>query len=135
MLIVGDNLRALIEQHKMVETRDTCFDDTSISLSLDYQITTITPPPNAILTYGDPIPAEYIQETHISADQGLVIGPQGAILACSLERVRVPSGYFGLLQTKGSLGRLFVSVHCCDGQVEPGFDGKITFEICNHSTW
>lgn len=45
----------------------------------------------------------------------------------------MPAGYFGLLQTKGSLARLFVSLTCTDGQVEPGYKGKITFEVCNHS--
>jgi len=40
-------------------------------------------------------------------------------------------GYFGLVQTKGSLARLFVSVTCCDGQIEPGYNGKVTFEMVN----
>ena len=61
----------------------------------------------------------------------LVLSPRQAVLACSKEFVKMPKGYMGLLQTKGSLARLFISVHCSDGQVEPGFEGRVTFEICN----
>ena len=135
MLVVGENLRGLIRQHKIVDSHDGCFDDTSISLRLDHHVITIRPPEGTVLTYGSPIPPEYIQEDVITLDQGLVLGPHGAILGCSFERVRIPVGYFGLLQTKGSLARLFVTLHCCDGQIEPGFDGKITFEMCNQSTF
>ncbi|HEX4808659.1 MAG TPA: hypothetical protein VH325_07010 [Bryobacteraceae bacterium] len=132
-MIIGDNLRALIEQHGIVETRDACFDETSISLRLDAQITRIDPPEGVVLTYGEPIPSEYVRESHITTGQGVVLGPRDALLACSLEHIHIPLGYFGLLQTKGSLARLFVALNCCDGQVEPGFKGKITFEICNQS--
>ena len=45
----------------------------------------------------------------------------------------MPQGYMGLLQTKGSLARLCVSLHFSDGQIDPGFRGKITFEIFNAS--
>ncbi len=133
MLIVGDNLRALIEQYAIVEPRDACFDETSISLRLDHRVTAINPPEGSVLTYGEPIPAEFVHENRITTDQGVIIGPRSALLGCSFEHVRIPSGYFGLLQTKGSLARLFVSLQCCDGQIEPGFDGKVTFEICNQS--
>lgn len=47
----------------------------------------------------------------------------------------MPLGYFGLLQTKGSLARLLVTIHCCDSQIDPGFEGKITFEIINLSNY
>jgi deoxycytidine triphosphate deaminase len=43
----------------------------------------------------------------------------------------MPKGYMGLIQTKGSLARLFVMVQCSDAQVDPGYEGHLTFEICN----
>ncbi len=43
----------------------------------------------------------------------------------------MPVEYFGLVQTKGSLARLFISATCNDGQIEPGFKGKITLELAN----
>ena len=60
-----------------------------------------------------------------------ILKPGQAILACSNESVKIPAGYIGFLQTKGSLARLFITVHCCDGQIEPGFEGRVTFELCN----
>jgi dCTP deaminase len=39
----------------------------------------------------------------------------------------------GFIQTKGSLARGFLMAHMCDGQVDPGFRGKITFELANLS--
>jgi deoxycytidine triphosphate deaminase len=133
MLIVGDNLKALIEQYTIVDQGDACFDETSISLRLDHLVTTINPPDGTVLTYGESIPSAYVHESHIATDQGVIVGAHSTLLACSFERVRIPLGYFGMLQTKGSLARLFVTLHCCDGQIDPGFDGKITFEICNHA--
>jgi dCTP deaminase len=66
-------------------------------------------------------------------DQSLLFSPGARLLACSLEWVRMPLDYMGLLQTKGSLARGFIMVHMCDGQIDPGFDGQVTFELANFS--
>jgi deoxycytidine triphosphate deaminase len=47
----------------------------------------------------------------------------------------MPNGFFGLIQTKGTLARLFVSATCNDGQVEPGYKGKLTLELMNFSNY
>lgn len=133
MLIVGDNLKGLINQYSIIENPDTGFDETSISLRLDTRIIQIIPENNTIVTYGEKIPDNWIKEKIIKLNEGFVLEPHEAFLGCSNEKVKIPIGYFGLLQTKGSLARLFISVHCCDAQIEPGFQGKITFEICNNS--
>lgn len=39
----------------------------------------------------------------------------------------------GFIQTKGSLARGFLFAHACDGQIDPGYSGKVTFEIMNFS--
>lgn len=134
MIIVGDNLKDLISQHKIIDNPSTGFDDTSISLTLDNCIIRIIPDnENDILTYGASIPSQWIHEETIDLNEGLILEPRQTVLACSSEIVRIPMGYFGLLQTKGSLARLFVSLHCNDSQIEPGYSGKITFEMCNLS--
>ena len=134
MLIVGDNLKGLVKQYSIIENSDSGFDETSISLRLDSKIIRICPPKNnSVITYGENIPEEWIKETDLKLDEGIIIEPHDAILGCSNEVVKIPVGYFGLLQTKGSLARLFISIHCCDAQIEPGYKGKITFEICNNS--
>lgn len=132
MVIIGENLIQLMEQHKMVD-RPNCFDETCIQLSLgDTYISLCPDSDNEILTYGEPIPEKYISRDKINED-GLVLSPKTAVLAASAESVFMPEGYMGLLQTKGSLARLFVSLHFSDGQIDPGFRGKVTFEIFNAS--
>ncbi|QKZ15095.1 dCTP deaminase domain-containing protein [Spirosoma sp. KUDC1026] len=133
MIIVGENLEALIRQHNIVIGSENSFDQTSICLTLDCNIIRIIPTDNSIVTYGNPIPKSWIQEEIIDTQSGVILEPHQSILACSYETINIPIGYFGMLQTKGSLARLFVSLHCSDSQIDPGFSGKITFEICNLS--
>lgn len=38
-----------------------------------------------------------------------------------------------MIQTKGSLARLFVFIQCSDSQVDSGFKGRVTFELFNAS--
>lgn len=59
--------------------------------------------------------------------------PMGRVLACSREIVEMPLDLMGFIQTKGCLARGFLVVHMCDGQIDPGYRGKITFEIVNLS--
>jgi dCTP deaminase len=59
--------------------------------------------------------------------------PHACILACSLERIRMPLDCMGFIQTKGTIARGFVTVHLCDGQIDPGFDGCVTLELVNLS--
>ena len=129
MLIVGDNLQSLAKQCQVVDD-DRAFDHTSLTLRFGRTVTRIEPPDGEVFTYGSTVPEEWIRREDV-ADSGYVMQPKTCILACSHEKVRMPLGYLGMIQTKGSLARCFLTVHCCDGQVEPGFTGRLTFEICN----
>lgn len=131
MLIVGENLRELIRQHQIVNKKN-CYDETCISLRLGNYIIELSEKKIHTLTYGEEIPGNCIKKKKIEAD-GLIIPPHGTILACSNEYVKMPTGYFGLIQTKGTLARLFVFVNCADGQVDPGYEGTLTFELFNAS--
>lgn len=130
MIIVGKNLESLMLQHRMTD-RNNCFDETCIGLSLgDTYIYMDAKKKGRILSYGEKIPDEIIKTKEIEGN-GLILYPHKAVLACSAETVRMPAGYFGLLQTKGSLARMFVSLHFSDGQIDPGYEGKVTFELFN----
>ena len=126
MIVTGNNLKALIRQFGMIQ--EQAYDQFSLSLTLDRQVIRFKEDTPCI-TYGQDIPDEWLEELYIQ--DGYILKPGHAILACSSETINMPKGYIGILQTKGSLARLFVTVHCCDGQVESGYSGKITFEICN----
>lgn len=134
MIVVGENLKQLIDQYHMVD-RPNCFDETCIQLSLGPSCIQMLPPdPESPpeLVYGEPIPESVLHKFQIGAD-GLVLQPHSAILAASVEIISMPMGYWGLLQTKGSLARLCVSLHFSDGQIDPGFRGPVTFEMFNAS--
>jgi dCTP deaminase len=62
-----------------------------------------------------------------------ILPPKGKVIACSQEIIEMPLDLMGFIQTRGSLARGFLMAHVCDGQIEPGYKGKITLEICNLS--
>lgn len=131
MMLIGDELKKFIVKNNVVPIKK--FDQTCIALSLGSKIIRLTPnEKHTFLEYGKEIPIDCIKVEDILSD-GLTLMPHSAILAMSGEELYMPLGYFGLLQTKGSLARLMVSLHFFDGQVDPGFKGHITFEIYNAS--
>lgn len=71
----------------------------------------------------------------IGRDEHVVLPPGGRLLACSEEEVSVPLDRFGFIQTKGSIARGFLFAHVGDGQVDPGYRGKITLELFNASAF
>lgn len=127
MIIVSENLKALVEQKHLAPLN--AVDNFSISLTLNSAIVRLDDKDKTPIVYGSKLPDCRLQKDEIKDDY--ILCPGQAILACSEEFIKMPKGYMGFLQTKGSLARLFLSVHCSDGQIEPGFEGRITFEICN----
>lgn len=132
MVIVGEDLRALILQRGLVDYQES-FDETSLALTLCGEIVELRPPQGTIIDYGSTYPTEWTVK-HELGPEGFVLQPRTAVLGASCERIKMPMGYVGFLQTKGSLARLFVTVHCCDAQIDPGFHGNATFELCNLGT-
>lgn len=131
MILVGEILEKFIAENKVVSLNN--FDQTCISLFLGSSIIKLVPNEKyTFLEYGKKIPDECIKREDISLS-GLTLEPHSAVLAMSEEEIYMPLGYFGLLQTKGSLARLMISLHFSDGQIDPGFKGHITFEIYNAS--
>ncbi len=131
MFVVGENLKSLVEQYGIVDNLRS-FDQSSLVLRLARQVKVIELPADndRSIVYGDDIPDSWMKDKEIP-DQGYLLKPHECVLACSVEKVSIPLGYLGFVQTKGSLARLFVTVHCCDAQIDPGFKGNVTFEIVN----
>ena len=128
MLIVGENLQQLLSQTALCPPES--YDVNSVTLTL---MNVVTEPrqDSTQVTY-EHQDYEDLYVTRTLAPEGLILPPGTSVLGCSHETVVMPMGYFGQVQTKGSLARLFVSTHLNDAQVDPGFKGKITFEITNH---
>lgn len=133
-MIVDSNLKALILKHDIVN-KDTSFDTSCISLTLDKTLKKYNVPKDTIISYDSDSIEGYVDDIVVKKDEGYTLEPQECVLACSAEVIRMPSFCFGLLQTKGSLARLFVFANCSDGQVDPGYHGKVTFELYNASNF
>ncbi|MGV3659498.1 MAG: dCTP deaminase [Prosthecobacter sp.] len=130
MIINGEQLKQLAIKHEIVSNVESAFDGNSLELTLSDTVCRIKSSGEP-LRYGEKIPAELIQEDKLNSSLALAKGD--CVLACSRERVKIPAGYLGFIQTKGSLARHFVSVACFDGQIDSGFEGPVTFEIVSHS--
>lgn len=133
MIIVSDNLIGIARSLEICSP--VLVEDFSIQIKLDRQIRRLQAPSNDLppIQYESPIKhSSYYCEPEKVAES-LVLSPHECVLACSQDIYRMPLGYFGLIQTKGSLARMFVSATANDGQVEPGYVGRVTLELINHS--
>ena len=133
-MIVDSNLKELIQKYKIVD-KENCFDTSCISLTLDKTVKKYTVPDGIVISYESDSIEDYVKDVDIRKDTGYILQPHECILACSSENIQMPNFCFGLLQTKGSLARLFVFINCADGQIDPGYHGKITFELYNASNF
>ncbi|GIG29608.1 dCTP deaminase domain-containing protein [Cellulomonas marina] len=127
MLIVGENLQTLMNQKQIAAA--ALYDVTSIRVQLGDSVSW---PNSSGVTIGlDDVDFDsHYVEQDISRSI-LTLEPGAAVLACSQHRYTIPLGYFGTVHTKGTLARLFVSIHQNDPQVDPGYTGRITFEVVN----
>ncbi|MDT8759744.1 hypothetical protein MZO42_13660 [Sphingomonas psychrotolerans] len=132
MLIISNNLRSLVQSTDLCDV--ALVEEFSIKLLLGKKIRRISPTPaGAPLVYNAQfVAADYFDEEETVSGH-LILAPGDSLLACTEHRFTMPAGYFGLAQTKGTLARLFVSATCNDGQIEPGFTGRITLELTNHA--
>ena len=69
----------------------------------------------------------------IQPDGHIDFTPGSCLLAATEEVIDMPLNLMGFIQTKGTIARGFVTVHLCDGQIDPGYKGHITLELVNLS--
>jgi dCTP deaminase len=102
----------------------------SVCLRLDNQFCKYTEYPLKPI-----VPPQALKSEQFTLKDGerYTLPPMGKVLACSQEIVCMPLDLMGFIQTKGSIARGFIMAHPCDGQIDPGYNGKITFEIVNLS--
>lgn len=132
MIIIEKNLEQLTKQHGICDKE--LIDDFSLKIKLGRPYYVPQERGSKIIYGQEPDPSAFFSPIQ-QGKQNITVGPGEQFIACSKDIYRMPLGYFGLVQTKGTLARLFVSTTCNDGQIEPGFHGHITLEIVNHSPW
>ncbi len=74
--------------------------------------------------------AEY-EEVDISS--GYDLKPNEFLLAYTLEKVTMPKGYMGWIETRGSLANIGFQVHFCDAHIDPESSLHIALQIKNNS--
>lgn len=134
MIIIGQNLAQLSSQYSICDR--SLVDDFSLKIQLGKRYFEPNPMENRTVVYGShPCPTELFSQEKTIGEKNLILKPGNQIIACSKHLYNIPTDHFGLVQTKGTLARLFVQATCNDGQIEPGFSGYITLEIVNLSPW
>ena len=61
--------------------------------------------------------------------------PGGFMLACTNEHIKIPDDLVARIEGKSSFGRQGVQIHLTAGWIDPGWNGKITLELVNHSKY
>jgi dCTP deaminase len=80
---------------------------------------------------GEEVTSRLSQRMSVDRSQGFVVHPGDFILATTYESVKLPGDIAARLEGKSSWGRLGLQIHSTAGFIDPGFAGKITFEISN----
>lgn len=129
MVITRNKLNTIVSQGLIRNKyQQVKVDTTSVCLHLDNQFTYYDP------YAGEPFtPPKTMPTTTRTIDDFIILPPNGKVLACSQEEVSMPHSMMGFVQTKGSIARGFLFAHICDGQIDPGYKGKITLELLNSS--
>ncbi len=73
----------------------------------------------------------YLQSITVPIGENFIIHPGEFILGSTYEYIEVPEFLLGKLEGRSSLARLGVLVHATAGKVDPGFKGRLIFELSN----
>lgn len=78
---------------------------------------------------------KYIEEVSKSSfelgSDGHIMNPGDFFLIKTKEKITMPNGHMGWMETRGSLAKLGVQTHLCDGHIDPGSDMRITLQLKN----
>lgn len=75
--------------------------------------------------------ADYLEEVEIPFGSSLILHPGEFLLALTFEWIELPNNIQGKLEGRSSLGRIGVIVHATSGKLDPGFRGRVAFELSN----
>src|ERR1051326_5709736 len=76
----------------------------------------------------------YTDDIKLLAGEAFFIHPGDFALGTTLEYIGIPSDLAATLEGRSSLGRLGITIHSTAGFIDPGFNGRITYEIQNEGT-
>lgn len=73
----------------------------------------------------------YSEVVHIKPNETFVLHPGDFTLASTLEYFIIPNYLSGRLEGRSTWGRSGLQIHSTAGFVDPGFEGRLTFELNN----
>jgi dCTP deaminase len=131
MILTSEQIRPLVEAGAIRRAEaEVAVEAVSVCLHLADEFVEYVEIPDAPFTP----PADMrTRLTRASLAEPFILPPLGKVLACSQERLCMPLDLMGFIQTKGSLARGFLMAHPSDGQIDPGYEGRVTFEVVNLS--
>ncbi|MEI7604252.1 MAG: dCTP deaminase [bacterium] len=131
MVLSDKDIKKLIENKRLgIEPFDS--DDireSSVKLHLDSKIIVFDSDQTIDLQSDD----NEILKQEIMIDDGYILKPNEFVLACTKERVKIPNGIMGWIETRGSYAKIGLQAHFCDAHIDPGSDLKITLQLKNNS--
>ena len=77
------------------------------------------------------VAARYMRDVEVPVDEPFYIHPGEFVLATTLEYIHVPPDLGCRLEGRSSWGRMGLLVHATAGFIDPGFSGRVTFELYN----
>lgn len=79
-----------------------------------------------------PISTEsYLQTIAVPFGDKFIVHPGEFILASTYEYLEIPTTLLGRIEGRSSMARLGVVVHATAGKIDPGFRGRLIFELSN----
>jgi dCTP deaminase len=129
MIIVGENLKGLVLANAICNEADI----SEHSLTINLGKTVYRPKSDQeIVKYGKQSTESLFDKEELDSGE-LLLEHNTAILTSSSSPIKMPLGYMGLIQTKGTLARFLVSSHASSSHIDAGFFGCITLELINNS--
>ncbi len=74
---------------------------------------------------------EYSEVVHVKPMEPFILHPGDFTLASTLEYIIIPEYLSARLEGRSTWGRVGLQIHSTAGFVDPGFQGKLTFELNN----
>lgn len=66
-------------------------------------------------------------------ESGYVMKPNDFLVGVTKEKVTIPNGFMGWIETRGSVASIGLQMHFCDAHIDPGSSLNITLQLKNNS--
>lgn len=66
-------------------------------------------------------------------EEGYILEPSEFVLIKTYEKITMPQGFIGWIETRGSLANIGLQVHFCDAHIDPGSSLNINLQLKNNS--